>query len=157
MSVCDSSLIFGLQLVVDSNVQVSSILLVWSASKLACDVFASLDSEDIGEIEDGLLPMCVFGVWTGAEAHGLVASGEFDVKPGNDRMHIVCSPHREVIRKLEVEVVGCAGVEVEGQDRAWICDDGLEFDSVDKWLGEGGKLKRRVVESINIIPDCEVA
>lgn len=45
-----------------------------------------LNGENFAEIEDGLLPVCVFGMWTGGESNGFVAAAEINVEPCNYRV-----------------------------------------------------------------------
>ena len=82
-----------------------------------------------------------------------MASGEVDVKPGDQSVHEIVST--AVKRKWggEGKVGGGAGVEIEGQNGGRVGDNGLDLDSVDKGLGKGGVFKRGVVETINVVPD----
>lgn len=97
VAVCDSALILRLQLVINRNIQVSSVLVVRSASQLALDVLAGLDGQDVCEVEDCLLPVGVFCVGSGAESHGLVAGRELDVEPGNQGVDVVCSANGQAV------------------------------------------------------------
>lgn len=83
MPISDAALVLRIELVVNCNVQISPVAVVRTACQLACDFLAGLDGEHIGEVKDGLLPMSVFGVRAGAEAHRLVAGGELDVEPSD--------------------------------------------------------------------------
>ena len=153
MAVSYSALVLGLELVVDGNVQISPVALVWSAAERAGHVLAGLDGQDIGEVEDSLLPVRVLGVGSGAESHGLVAGGKLNVEPGDEGVDVVCPADLKAVREGEVEVVHGAFVEVEGENGRRVCHDGLEFDSVDKRLRQGGELQRSVVESVDVVPN----
>lgn len=153
VSVRDAARVFCLQLVVDRNVQVSAVLIVGTAAQLAADGLALLDSQDIGQIENSLFPVRVLRVWTGAETDGLVACGEFDIEPGDECMDVVGAADSHLVWQAEVQILGGAGVQIEGEYSAWVRDDCLELDGVDERLGEGGQLERSIVESVDVIPD----
>jgi hypothetical protein len=89
----------------------------------------------------------------GAELDGLVASRKLNIEPGNDGVDVVGATDGERVGEVEGEIGDFARVEVEGDERVGIRDDGLEVDSVDERLGEGGALERRVVEAPDIVPD----
>lgn len=112
-----------------------------------------LNSQDFTEVEDGLLPVCVFSVWAGGKANGFVACGEVNVEPGDKSMHEIVTADIEGEGDVEGEVSGCAGVEIEGDDCGRVGDNSLDFDCVDKGFSEGGNFERRVVKSIDIVPD----
>ena len=80
---------FGL--VVKRNVQIPAVRIVGSTGQLSTYRLTRLDRQNIGEVEDRLLPMGVLGVWPSAEAHWLVAGGELDVKPGDQGVNVVGS------------------------------------------------------------------
>lgn len=89
----------------------------------------------------------------GAESDRLVAGGELDVEPGNEGVDVVGAADAKLVWEAEVQIVGGAGVEIESENGAWVGDNGLELDGVDKGLGEGSQLERSVVESVDVIPD----
>jgi hypothetical protein len=149
-----AALVVGLGLVLETNVEVAGVVLVGSAREHALDLLAGLDGEDVLEVEDGLLPVCVLGVGTGGELDGLVAGGELDVEPRDHGVDVVGAAHGEGEGELEGEVRDGAGVEVDGDDGGGVGDDGLELDGVDEGLGEGGVLQRAVVEAPDVVPDC---
>lgn len=120
----------------------------------ALDLLAALDREDILEVEDGLLPVGVLGMWPSGEADGLMAGGEVNVEPCDEGMDVVVSPRHKVKGAAESQVGGCACVEVESQDGGWVGDDGLDLDRVDEGLREGGLLEWGVVEPVDVVPDC---
>jgi hypothetical protein len=150
-----AALVVGLSLVLETNVEVAGVVLVGSAREHALDLLAGLDGEDVLEVEDGLLPVCVLGVGTGGELDGLVAGGELDVEPRDHGVDVVGAAHGKGEGELEGEVRDGAGVEVDGDDRGGVGDDGLELDGVDEGLGEGGVLQRAVVEAPDVVPDCK--
>jgi hypothetical protein len=133
-----AALVVGLSLVLETNVEVAGVVLVGGAREHALDLLAGLDGENVLEVENGLLPVCVFGVGTGD--HGV---------------DVVGAAHGEGEGELEGEVCDGAGVEVDGDDRGGVGDDGLELDGVDEGLGEGGVLQRAVVEAPDVVPDCK--
>lgn len=101
VTVCNTLGIVRLQLVINCNVQITVLDVVGSAFELTLDVLAGFDGENVCEVEDGLLPVRVLGVWASAEAHGLVAGGELDVEPRDQGVHVVGSADRDVVWKLE--------------------------------------------------------
>lgn len=88
-----------------------------------------------------------------AESDGLVAGGEFDVKPGDERVHVVGAANGELEWEGKGEIGDGAGVEVEGKDRAWVGHDGFEFNGIDEGFGEGSEFERSVVEPVDVVPD----
>ena len=149
-----TALVGGRGLIGESNVEVTAVVFVGSACELTLDLLAGLDGEDILEVEDSLLPVGVLGVRASGEADGLVAGGELDVEPRDQGVNVVGAAHREVEGKLESEVLNGAGVEIEGDDGRGVGDNGLELDSVDEGLGEGGHFEGCVVEAVDVVPDC---
>jgi len=150
-----AALVGGLGLVGESDVEVTTVVVVRRACELTLNLLAGLDGEDVLEVEDGLLPVGVLGVGASGEADGLVAGGEFDVEPRDHGVDVVGAAHGEGEGKLEGEVLNGAGVEVEGNDRRGVGDNGLKLDGVDEGLGEGRVLERGVVEAPDVVPDCE--
>lgn len=155
VAVGGTALVISRGLVVDRDVEVAAIVLVRLASELALDLLASLDGEDVLEVEDGLLPVGVLGVRTGGEAHRLVAGRELDVEPRDHGVDVVGAAHGEGEGELEREVGDGDSVQVERDDSGRVSDNGLELDSVDEGLGESGVLQRAVVEAPDVVPDCE--
>ena len=148
-----AALVVGLSLVLEGNVKIAVVVLVRSASEHALDLLASLNSKNILEVEDGLLPVGVLGVRAGGEADGLVAGGELDVEPRDHGVDVVGAADREGEGKLQSEVLNSAGVEVEGEDGGGVSDDGFDIDCVDEGLGHGGVFEGSVVEAPDVIPD----
>lgn len=157
MSISGATLLLGVELVVNRNVQISPVAVVGTAGKLACHLLAGLDGEHIGEVEDGLLPVGVLGVWAGAEADGFVAGGELNVEPGDKSVDVVGAADGEVVWEGECEVGDGACIEVECEDGTGVGDDGLELHGVDEWLSESSELKRGVVEAVDVVPDYEIS
>jgi hypothetical protein len=153
VSICRPLLLLRLELVINRNVEISSVAVVGSAAQLALDLLASLDGENVCKIEHCLLPVGVLGVRTRAEADGLVAGGELNVEPRNESMDVVRSAHRKREWEAEVEVIGSARVEIERDDGGWVSNDGFELDGIDEGLSEGGDLERGVVEAVDVVPD----
>jgi hypothetical protein len=150
-----TALFVGRGLVLEGDVEVAVVVLVGGASEHALDLLAGLDCEDVLEVEDGLLPVGVLGVGTGGELDGLVAGGELDVEPRDHGVDVVGAAHGEGEGELEGEVRDGASVQVDGNDRGRVGDDGLELDGVDEGLGEGGVLQRAVVKAPDVVPDCK--
>jgi hypothetical protein len=76
-----ASLILRLKFIVNRDIQIATITVVGSATQLSRDALARFHGQHIREVENRLLPVGVFRVRTRAEAHGLVAAGEFNVEP----------------------------------------------------------------------------
>lgn len=149
-----ATLLVGLESILDLNVQISSVAVVGLAEQSAVELLAGLDGKVVVEVEDSLLPMRVLCVGAGAELDGLVAGGELNVEPGDQGVHVVGAADGERIGEVEGEIGDLAGVEIEGDERCRVGDDGLEIDSVDEGLGEGGALEGGVVEAPDVVPDC---
>lgn len=148
--------ILSLELVRDLNIKITWVLGVWSVGEDTTDLFSLLDGQDITEVEDGLLPVSVLGVWAGREADWLVAGGEIDVEPGDDGVDEVVAAGVEEEWGSEGQVGESALVEVEGQDGGWVGHNGLDLDGVDEWLGEGSLLEWGVVEAIDVVPEVDL-
>lgn len=154
LALCLTTLLVGLEVVLDLDIQISSVSLVGLAKKGTVELLASLDSEVVVKVEDGLFPVGVLCVRASRELDGLVAGREFNVEPGDQGVHVVGATDGERVWEVESEVGDFAGVQVESDERCGISDDGLEVDSVDKRLSEGSTLERGVIETPDIIPDC---
>jgi hypothetical protein len=149
-----ATLLSGLERVLDLNVQISSVSLVGLAEKSAVKLLTGLDGKVVVKVENGLLPVGVFCVGASRELDGLVAGRELNIEPSDDGVDVVGTADGEGVREVECEILNLAGVEIEGDERDGVGDDGLEVDSVDKGLGEGGTLERGVVEAPDVVPDC---
>lgn len=145
--------IVRVELVRDLDIQITVVLLAGLILQHTSDSLAFLDRQDVLEVEDGLLPMCVLCVGPGGEADGLVAGGEFNVEPGDDGVDKVAAADLELEGQVEGEIRDGAGVEVEGDDGGGVGDDGFDVDGVDEGLGHGGRLQGAVVEAPDIVPD----
>lgn len=149
-----TTLLVGLEVVLNLDIQISSVSLVGLAEKGTVELLTSLNSEVVVKVEDGLFPVGVLCVRAGRELDGLVAGREFNVEPGDQSVHIVGAADGERVWEVESEIGDFAGVKVKSDERCGIGDDSLEVNSVDKRLGEGGALEGSVVEAPDIIPDC---
>lgn len=78
------------------------------------DLLALLDGKDILQVKDRLLPVGVLGVGARGEANGLVAGGELDVEPGDERVDEIVAPRGQLEGAAEGEIGGLDFVEVEG-------------------------------------------
>lgn len=145
--------VLRLHLIINHNIQISSVIVVGLAAQHALHTLPSLYGKHILQIEYCLLPVRVLGVRTRTEAHRLVAGGELDVEPGDQRMDVVGAADGHGEGEFEGEVGGCAGVEVEGYDGCRVGDDGFELDGVDEGFGESGGFEGRVVEAVDVVPD----
>ena len=63
----EPALVVCLELIRDRDVKIPLLLLVRFACQESCHLFVLFDSQDISEIEDGLLPMGIFAMRTGGE------------------------------------------------------------------------------------------
>jgi hypothetical protein len=52
-------------------------------------------------------------------------------------------------------MIGCIEKKIAESylDQTGICDDGLQFNSIDEWLAESNILDTRVIETVDVIPD----
>jgi len=89
-----------LESVIYVDIQITRVALVRGATNGSTNLFASLDSNSLGCIENSLLPVSVLGVGSGGESYGLVASGEGDVEPSNEGMDVI------VASSSDLEVAG---------------------------------------------------
>ena len=105
-----------LKLILDLDVQITMVLVARPGVECACDGLALLDCEHVLEVEHGLFPVRVLGVWAGREADRLVACGELNVEPCDDGVDKVAAADLEREGAVEGEVGDGAGVEVEGED-----------------------------------------
>ena len=149
-----SSAIIRLQLVLQPDVQISPIPVVGPARQHTPDALSRLDRQRVLEVENRLLPVRVFCVWTRAEPDRLVAPAELDVEPGDDGVDVVGAAHGQVEGEREGEIGDGHGVEVEGDDGGRVGHDGFDLDCVDEGFGQGGVLERAVVEAPDVVPDC---
>ncbi|KAH3686400.1 hypothetical protein WICPIJ_002579 [Wickerhamomyces pijperi] len=81
------------EIVGDLDIQVSWVLLVWSVVQGELDGFALLDIKNIFQVENGLLPVGVIGLWTCGEVNFvlLFAGWEPDIEPGDKTVDQVVS------------------------------------------------------------------
>ena len=149
-----ATLLVGLESILDLDVQISSVAVVGLAEQSAVELLAGLNGKVVVEVKDGLLPMRVLGVGAGRELDGLVAGRELNVEPGDQGVHVVGAADGEGVGEVEGEIGDLAGVEVESDERCGVGNDGLEVNSVDEGLGEGGALEGGVVEAPDVVPDC---
>ncbi|KFY20163.1 hypothetical protein V493_07733, partial [Pseudogymnoascus sp. VKM F-4281 (FW-2241)] len=102
--------VLGLELVRDLDVEVTRVLLVGLVDEDTLDLLALLHGQDLAQVEDGLLPVSVLGVWAGGEANGLVAGGEVDIEPRDEGVHEVVAAGLEDKGGGEGKVGDGAGV-----------------------------------------------
>jgi hypothetical protein len=148
------ALVLGLKPVRKRDIQIPAILLIRLVLQRTGHLLALLDGQHIVEIKHRLLPMRVLCVRARGELDGLVAGRELDVEPGDERVDEVVAAGGEAVGRGEGEVGRGDGVEVEGEDRGRVGDDGFHVDRVDEGLGHGGLFERRVVEAPDVVPDC---
>lgn len=87
------------------------------------------------------------------EADGFVASSEVDVEPSDQCMDEVISAAVKCEWRGEGQISGRACVEIEGEDRGGVGHNRFDFNGVNKRLCKRGMLKRRVVKSVDVVPD----
>lgn len=90
---------------------------------------------------------------TSTESDRFVAGSEIDIEPSNKSVNKVITTDIEFERGGESKICLGACVEVEGKDGGGVSDDSLDIDGVDERLGKSGGFERRVVESVNVVPD----
>jgi hypothetical protein len=146
--------VLGLQLVADLDVKIASVLLIRHVLQNTSDLFASVYCKNIPQIEDGLFPMRVLGMWSSGELDWLVACGELDVEPGDDGVNEVAAAHIECEGNGEGQVFWLDSVEVEGYDGCRIGDDGFHIDGINEGFGHGCGFERSVVKAPYVVPDC---
>ena len=143
----------GLELVGDADVKVALVLVVRLVLENTGNNFLLFDGQNIAKIEDGLLPVGVFGMGTGGEGDGLVACAKFNIEPSDHCVDEVTALGRKRKGYLEDQVGRSDSVKIKGDDGARVGNERLHLDRVDKGFGKGNLLHRAVVESIHIIPD----
>ena len=82
-----------------------------------------------------------------------MAGGEIDIEPCDESMYKVVTAARQLEGGGEGEVFSSALVEVKRQDGGRVRHGGFNFNRVDQGFGEGRLLERRVVESVDVVPD----
>ena len=97
--------------------------------------------------------MGIFRVWAGRKTNGFVAGSKFNVEPGDKGMNKVIALNAEAERSSEGKIGWCDSVEIESQDRAWICYKSFDFDCIDKWFCERILLHWREIEAVDVVPD----
>ena len=105
------------------------------------------------QVEDGLLPVGVFGVRTGGEAYGLVACSKVDIEPGDQGVREIVAADSEGERCGESEVGRLNSVKVDGKDEARVRDHCLEVDGIDERLGKSNGLKWGEIKAVYRLPD----
>lgn len=60
-----TSVVLSIKLKAYGDIEITLVLLVWSVLQKAGDRFLGTDGEDITQVEYGLFPVGVFGVWAG--------------------------------------------------------------------------------------------
>lgn len=145
--------VVSLKFIRDLNIQIALVLLIGLVVQNTLDLLALLHGEDLAQVEDGLLPVSVLGVWAGGETDGLVAGGEVNVEPGDQGVDEIVAADVEGEGESKGEVGGGAGVEIEGYDCVRVCYDSLDLDGVNEGFGEGGGFERGVVEAVDVVPD----
>ena len=107
------ALIIRLKLVRDRDIKISLLLFVRFACQEACHLFVLLNSQDVPEIENSLLPVSVLAMRTSGEGDWLVTCCKFNVKPSNQSVYEVDPPHVQDIWGLKGKIGGGNGVEVD--------------------------------------------
>lgn len=79
--------------------------------------------------------MSVLGVGAGGEADGLMAGGEVDVEPRDKGVDEVVTLDVQLKVGGEGQVGDGASVEIEGEDRGRVGNDGLDVDGINEGLG----------------------
>lgn len=75
-----------LQGVGELDVEVTLVLGIGLVLQNTTDGFLFFNSQDIPQIKDGLLPVSVLGMRASGESDRLVARGELNVEPSDDRV-----------------------------------------------------------------------
>ena len=153
-SLCKSALIVCLKLVRDCDVKIPLLFLVRFACQEACHLFVLLDTEHISEVKYGLFPVSVFAMRTGGERDWLVACSKLDVKPSNQGVYEIDPPNVEDIGGLERKVGGGNGVEVNRENPRGIGHAGFHLYRIHQRFRQRCVLQRRVVEAVDIVPNC---
>lgn len=146
--------VLNIKLVLQLDVQISLVLVIRRIFDHALDDLAFLHSDDFPQVEHSLLPVRVLSMRACREANRLVACGEVDVEPRDEGVDEVGTLAAELVGHLEGEVGGCDGIEIESDKRAGVSDKGLHLDGVDERLRKSGLLHGRIVEAVNVVPDC---
>lgn len=83
-----------------------------------------------------------------------MAGRKLDIEPRHQGVNEVVSSCGQGKWYAEGQVGGGAFVQVQDHDAGGVGNHGFHLNSVDKGLGESGLFEGRVVETVNIIPDC---
>lgn len=120
-----------IQLVINLDIQITLVLVIWFVRQETSDRLALLDRQNLSEIEDCLLPVSVFGVRASRESDRLVACGEVDVEPCDHGMNEVVSLASQLEAFRECQVLRSHGVQIDHEDWTRICDEGLHLHGID--------------------------
>lgn len=91
------------------------------------------------------------------EPYGLVACGEINVEPCDERVDEVIPAAVECKWCGKGQVCSRARVEIKSEDSGGISHNSFDFNSVNKGLCECCVFERGIVETIDIVPDCVVS
>ena len=92
-------------------------------------------------------------MWARRKSNGLVASSEVDIEPSNQRVDKIISPTFQSERDVEGQVYCRNGIEVDSKDGGWFRNASFHLNRVNERFGQRGVFQRRVVETIDVIPD----
>lgn len=151
---CLAGDIFGLERIVDRNIKISTILIIGPHHQVARDFFILLNCQHLPKIKYCLFPVRVFSVWASRKADRLVAPSEVDVEPCDQGVYEVITTAFQGEWYRKGKVGGCAGVQVQCNHGRRVRDSCLDLNGINERFGESGRLQRRIVEPVDVIPNC---
>ena len=101
-----------------------------------------------------MFPVSVLGVRTSRESDWFVTGAKVDIKPSDQGVDEIIALSSQIERLRESQVRHFHCVEVDGEDWAWIRDQCFHLHSINQGLAEGVLLHGRVIETIDVVPDC---
>jgi len=152
--VCGVSL--SLDLILERDIQITVIPCVWCAGEDAVDLLAFVDGQGLRGVEDGLLPMRVLGMRTGAELDLFVGAFERDIEPRKEGMNIIIPGRSQAEGDLKGQVFLLASQQVDVLDGIGVCHDRLKLNRIDKRLTQRDFFYTRIVEAVDVVPEVNL-
>lgn len=129
---CHPQMIICFKVVLDCDVKVTLLLLIWFTRQGASNLLALFNRQDFPQIKNCLLPMCISCMWASCKFYGLVACSEVDIKPGNEGMNEVAPAAIQDEWSLESQIRRGDGVKIDHEHCRGIGNTSLHFDGINK-------------------------
>jgi hypothetical protein len=162
------------EIIINRNVEISFVFVVWFAREFSIHHFLALPSEPnrnngergfategsgvLGtytnddrflEVKHDLFPMCVFRMGTGTKPHRLMTRFKPNIKPSDQRMNKIVPRSTKFKLRDKSEIRNSASGEINIEDAIGICDDGFKFDGIDERFSHCNSSDGRKIETVN--------